>query len=321
MLRVNSEFAAVAPAHFARQGRQRIDQRPQKRRLCLDRCRRRLPRGAMFDFQVNLGGHLPLRVTDRQIEAPHGRSFARLDRGNSNGRGRFVAGDFRQLQAFELLAFRSRPRCRARPSFVFGDKLFKMPPLGQHCGVGALQMLAAFVWALLSSKWAVCEAGGRSLSHRYVTDEQRSSRPIFNPPCGPQASWLSLPRCSPKAHKSNVKTALLQFREFQAKIRQTIYFIKNCFFYEQKIETTFMWRSFFSPASSAARRRSVSLTHSAGFPAVGFSWANLQRAYRLREREWKETNPVLLFALQMAVGAAVAAGTILALFAWSGAGL
>ena len=48
----------------------------------------------------------------------------------------------------------------------------------------------------------------------------------------------------------------------------------------------------------------------------------VRRASRLAERETSATNPALMFALQLSVGAAAAAaGTILALFAWSGAGL
>ena len=46
----------------------------------------------------------------------------------------------------------------------------------------------------------------------------------------------------------------------------------------------------------------------------------VRRASRLVEREISATNPVLMFALQLSVGAA-AVGTMLALFAWSGAGL
>ena len=47
--------------------------------------------------------------------------------------------------------------------------------------------------------------------------------------------------------------------------------------------------------------------------------ARVRRASRLVEREISATNPVLMFALQLSVGAA-AVGTMLALFAWSGAG-
>jgi hypothetical protein len=45
----------------------------------------------------------------------------------------------------------------------------------------------------------------------------------------------------------------------------------------------------------------------------------VRRASRLVESEISATNPVLMFALQLSVGAA-AVGTMLALFAWSGAG-
>jgi hypothetical protein len=47
----------------------------------------------------------------------------------------------------------------------------------------------------------------------------------------------------------------------------------------------------------------------------------VRRASRLVERETSATNPVLMSVLQLSVGAVAAAGTILALFAWSGAGL
>jgi len=82
-----------------------------------------------------------------------------------------------------------------------------------------------------------------------------------------------------------------------------------------------MWRSLSSPASADARRRSLSLTHSAGLPPFGLSLASVQRVRHLWEREWTVAKPVLMFALQVTVGAAAAAGAILALFAWSGAGV
>jgi hypothetical protein len=47
----------------------------------------------------------------------------------------------------------------------------------------------------------------------------------------------------------------------------------------------------------------------------------VRRASRLVERETSATKPVLEFALQLSVGAVAAGGIILALFAWSGAGL
>jgi len=48
---------------------------------------------------------------------------------------------------------------------------------------------------------------------------------------------------------------------------------------------------------------------------------HVRRASRLVEREWSEVKPLLMFALQLTIAATAAAGTILALFAWSGAGL
>lgn len=52
---------------------------------------------------------------------------------------------------------------------------------------------------------------------------------------------------------------------------------------------------------------------------------HVRRASRLVERQWGEAKPavkpLLRFALQFSVGAAAATGTVLAFFAWTGAGL
>ena len=69
----------------------------------------------------------------------------------------------------------------------------------------------------------------------------------------------------------------------------------------------FLLRSF----SDDAHRRSVSLIRSAEVPAVN----------RLSCASVSEGKRVLMFTLQLTVGAAAAAATILALFAWTGAGL
>jgi hypothetical protein len=56
-------------------------------------------------------------------------------------------------------------------------------------------------------------------------------------------------------------------------------------------------------------------------PRVGFSGVihpSVRPASRLVERELGMPKPALMFALQLSVGAAAAAGTILALFAWGG---
>jgi hypothetical protein len=62
-----------------------------------------------------------------------------------------------------------------------------------------------------------------------------------------------------------------------------------------------------------------------GIPRTGVSGvihAGVHPASRLVERELGMPKPALMFALQLSVGAAAAAGTILALFAWvGGAGL
>jgi hypothetical protein len=47
----------------------------------------------------------------------------------------------------------------------------------------------------------------------------------------------------------------------------------------------------------------------------------VQRSFKLLEREWSTVKPAAGFALRLTVGVAAAAGTILALFAWTGAGL
>ena len=69
---------------------------------------------------------------------------------------------------------------------------------------------------------------------------------------------------------------------------------------------------FLIPAfGDVAHRLSVSLIHPAAIPGVS----------RLSSTSVSEGKRVLMFTLQLTVGAAAAAGTILALFAWTGAGL
>jgi hypothetical protein len=65
-----------------------------------------------------------------------------------------------------------------------------------------------------------------------------------------------------------------------------------------------------------------------GFPSATFGEVvhpHVQRASRLVERELSAAKPavkpLLTFALQLTVGATAAIGTIMAIFAWSGAGL
>ena len=65
------------------------------------------------------------------------------------------------------------------------------------------------------------------------------------------------------------------------------------------------------PFGDVAHRRRVSLTHSAEIPGVR----------RLSSASVSEGKRVLMFTLQLTVGAAATAATILALFAWTGAGL
>jgi len=82
-----------------------------------------------------------------------------------------------------------------------------------------------------------------------------------------------------------------------------------------------MWRSLFSPVSVHAPRRSVSLPHSAEVPGASKRTSlTVQQAFR-RFQQWSSLNPVAMFTVRLIFGATVAAGTILALFAWSKAAL
>jgi hypothetical protein len=65
------------------------------------------------------------------------------------------------------------------------------------------------------------------------------------------------------------------------------------------------------PFGDVTDRQCVSLTRSAAIPGVS----------RLSSASVSEGKRVLMFTLQLTVGAAAAADTILALFAWTGAGL
>ena len=70
---------------------------------------------------------------------------------------------------------------------------------------------------------------------------------------------------------------------------------------------------FLPPFGDVAHRRCVSLIHPAEIPGVNklsSATASVSEGKRL-----------LMFTLQLTVGAAAAAATILALFAWTGAGL
>ena len=91
-----------------------------------------------------------------------------------------------------------------------------------------------------------------------------------------------------------------------------------------------MSHSLFISFGADAHQRSVSLRHLTGFPASfgpcstsvwEGSHQGVRQGSRLLERELRGAKPMLIFALQIAVGCASAIGTILALFAWSGAGL
>jgi hypothetical protein len=91
-----------------------------------------------------------------------------------------------------------------------------------------------------------------------------------------------------------------------------------------------MSHSLFTSFGADAHQRSVSLRHLTGFPASfgpcstsiwEGSHQRVRQGSRQLECELRAAKPMLIFALQITVGGAAAIGTILALFAWSGAGL
>jgi hypothetical protein len=91
-----------------------------------------------------------------------------------------------------------------------------------------------------------------------------------------------------------------------------------------------MPQSLFRSFSADADQRSVSLARSDGFPgAFRLSSASIwegchqhvRRDSRMAKQEWSALKRVLMFTLQMAIGAVACAGAILAIFAWTGAKL
>ncbi len=85
-----------------------------------------------------------------------------------------------------------------------------------------------------------------------------------------------------------------------------------------------MSHSFFHPFGADAHRRSAELLGGSGLYSAKMGEVHHHHARlgsKLAEREWIAARPVLKFALEVAVGAAASAGTILAIFAWSGASL
>ena len=123
-------------------------------------------RAAVFDFQVDVGGDFALGIADRQIAAAHRGAFARFDQRGADVGGRLVAGDFGDLQSFELFALRAGPRRRAGAGLVLGDELFQVPALGQDGGVRALVMLAAL--ALILQKGIDLAGKHRQLAARQI---------------------------------------------------------------------------------------------------------------------------------------------------------
>src|SRR6202140_87116 len=88
---------------------------------------------------------------------------------------------------------------------------------------------------------------------------------------------------------------------------------KHCHFDKKQ------YRRFMSP--SPPPQVSVNAHRQPGSLISGLCSANVQRSFKLLERKWSTVKPAAEFALRLTVGVAAAAGTILALFAWTGAGL
>ena len=148
VLGVDADLAAVAPADLAGERLERIDDRPQERRLALAVVADdRRPR-AVVDLQLDVRGDLPFRVADRQVAAAQGDALARLDPRRADAGGRLVAGDLVQFQLLELLALRLGQLGGGGPGLVAGDEVFEVPPLGQDRLVGPLVVLAAFALEL-----------------------------------------------------------------------------------------------------------------------------------------------------------------------------
>ena len=112
VLGVDADLAAVAPADFAGERLERIDDGPQERRLALAVVADdRRPR-AVIDLQVDVGGDLPLGIADRQVAAAQGRALARLDERRADVGRRLVAGDLDQSPAVRAACSSSGPAWR-----------------------------------------------------------------------------------------------------------------------------------------------------------------------------------------------------------------
>ncbi len=145
VLGIDADLTAIAPARFAGQRLERIDDRAQKRRLSLSIVSDDRRARAMFDFDVDAPGNLPLGIADRQVAAAQRRPLARLDHRRPNVGRWFVGVDIDELQLFELFAFRPGARGGARPGFVLVDEFLELLAFGQDGGIRPLFVLAALL--------------------------------------------------------------------------------------------------------------------------------------------------------------------------------
>ena len=144
MLGVDADLAAIAPADLAGQGRQRLDDRAQKRGLALSVVAHHGRARAVFDFDVDVAGHLVLGIADGQIDAAQRRTLARLDlRADGCGpsprrRPRRSACSRSSCLPFDL----AREAVLARARFL-SMNVSSWPALGEDRRVDPLVVLAA----------------------------------------------------------------------------------------------------------------------------------------------------------------------------------
>ena len=148
VLGVDADLAAVAPADFAGQRLERIDHRPQERRLALAVVADdRRPR-AVVDLQVDVGGDLRARDSRSPGRGSAGPGPCAARRA---GRGCWPSARRRRSRSVSsrssCLLLRAGQRGGAGAGLVLGDELFQVPPLGQDGGVRrARRARAARCW-------------------------------------------------------------------------------------------------------------------------------------------------------------------------------
>ena len=103
VLRVDANFAAVAPLGLTGDRLQRIDECPQERRLALTVVSHDGCSVSVFNLQFDAGRHRLTVVTNRQVHAADTRSLARFDQWRADVSGRQIDFDFFERQSIQLL--------------------------------------------------------------------------------------------------------------------------------------------------------------------------------------------------------------------------